>query len=139
MWDYGWSVAETLDAKGVVRGRDLQVMVGAGDGHNEAAWKRRLPDLLRFLLPVTDGPNLLLLAESGAPKTELDFLGGVITVQIPSLRGWRYELRGKANLNDPTWDLIAWQSRADPWGTLTFQPALPPDAVLQFFRIHVVP
>jgi predicted alpha/beta superfamily hydrolase len=139
MWDYGWPAAETLDAKGMVRGHDLQVMVGAGDGHNEAAWKRRLPDLLRFLLPVTDGANPLLLAENGRPSAEIAMENGAVTVQIPSLRGWRYELRGKTNLTDPAWTPLADQRPADPWGTLTFQPVVPTEPIQHFFLFHLAP
>jgi hypothetical protein len=139
MWDYGWPAAETLDAKGMARGRDLQVMVGAGDGHNEAAWKRRLPDLLRFLLPVTDGPNPLLLAEKGRPSAGLTWQSDQVSVQVPALRGFRYELRGKTNLTDPAWTQLSDQRPADPWGTMTFIPVVPTNAPSQFFRVQIAP
>lgn len=139
MWDYGWPAAETLDAKGMVRGRDLQVMVGAGDAHNEAAWKRRLPDLLRFLLPVTDGPNSLLLAENGAPSAAIAMESGTVSVQIPAFRGWNYELRGKSGLTDPAWTQLANQRPADPWGTVAFQHAVSTNALQQFFRVYIAP
>lgn len=139
MWDYAWPAAETLDAKGMVRGRDLQVMVGAGDEHNEAAWKRRLPELLRFLLPVTDGPNSLLLAENGASSAAIAMESGTVSVQIPAFRGWRYELRGKTNLTDPAWSPLADQRPADPWGTIAFQPAVSTNAPQQFFRVYIAP
>ena len=137
MWDYGWPVAEMLDAKGMVRGRDLQVMVGVGDAHNEAAWKRRLPDLLRFLLPVTDGPNDLLLAHHGAPSTRLVWQSGTATVQAPAWRGFRYELRGKTNLRDPDWTPLTDLTTADPWSTLDLPDTAADPA--KFYRVWINP
>ncbi len=139
MWDYGWPAGETLDAKGMVRGRDLQVMVGAGDAHNEAAWSRRLPELLRFLLPVTDGPNALLFSENGIPRAALAMEGGAATVRVSSLRGWRYELRGKENLTDAAWAPMSDQRANDPWGTMIFTPATPTNASSRFFRVQITP
>jgi len=42
---------DTLFAAGFVAGVDLLHQVGQGDGHNEEAWRRRLPQALAFLLP----------------------------------------------------------------------------------------
>ena len=120
MWDYGWPAATALDDKGMVRGRDLQVLVGAGDGHNEAAWKRRLPELLRFLLPVTDGPNRLLLAHHGAPRAQIAWQAGDVTLRIPALRGFGYALQSKTDLNAPAWATSGETPATDPWGLLQF-------------------
>ena len=135
MWDYAWPTAEKLDDKGMVRGRDLQVMVGVGDVHNEAAWKRRLPDLLRFLLPVTDGPNELLLAHRGTPAARIAWASGAVDVTVPALRGFRYELFGKSNLVDPTWTSLGETRAADPWSDLVL-----PDTSTgprKFYRIRI--
>ena len=43
-------LAPLLEQAGYVPGRTLRYVVGAGDGHTEAAWARRLPGALRFLL-----------------------------------------------------------------------------------------
>ena len=135
MWDYGWPVAATLDDKGMVRGRDLQVMVGAGDQHNEAAWKRRLPGLLRFLLPVTDGPNALLLAHHGVPSTRLVWQSDTATVQIPAWRGFRYELRSKNTLDDISWTPATEFLARDPWSILHFTNN--PSGDRKFYRVHI--
>ncbi len=42
---------EALVALGFVVGTDLQVVEEQGGGHNEAAWSRRFPDVVRFLFP----------------------------------------------------------------------------------------
>jgi enterochelin esterase-like enzyme len=39
-----------FDAAGLVPGRDYAYREVAGGEHNEAAWARRLPGALRFLL-----------------------------------------------------------------------------------------
>jgi predicted alpha/beta superfamily hydrolase len=135
MWDYGSPAAASLDSKGMVRGRDLQVLVGAGDAHNETAWKRRLPDLLRFLLPVTDGPNELLLAHRGTPAAQIALASGAIDVKIPALRGFRYELLGKTNLADPTWNPLGEIHATDPWSDLIL-PDTPSDP-RKFYRVFI--
>jgi len=139
MWDYGWPTTETLDAKGMVRGRDLQVMVGAGEGHNEAAWKRRLPELLRFLLPVTDGPNPLLFVENGTPSPALTLENGLWFLRLPSLRGWRYQLRVKTHLTDEAWAPLGGERAADPWGVMTNIIIAPTNASSRFFRVEIGP
>ena len=48
--DLGALVA-ALVADGFVRGVDLQVVEAPGAEHDEAAWRARLPDVVRFLFP----------------------------------------------------------------------------------------
>jgi predicted alpha/beta superfamily hydrolase len=43
-------MAVILRRKGYVEGADLRYVVETQGEHNEAAWRRRLPDALRFLL-----------------------------------------------------------------------------------------
>lgn len=45
-----WRLAVLLDQMGYAAGRTLHYVEGKGDGHTEAAWARRLPAALRFLL-----------------------------------------------------------------------------------------
>lgn len=134
MWDYGWPAATALDAKGMVRGRDLQVLVEAGEAHNEAAWKRRLPELLRFLLPVTDGPNWLLLSRHGAPRAQLAWQAGDVTVQVPALRGFGYTLQTKTDLNSPAWISSGETPSTDPWGVLQFSDSA---SGRSFYRVQI--
>jgi predicted alpha/beta superfamily hydrolase len=44
------TLAEMLEQKGYLPGRDLRYIEEEGGIHNEADWARRLPDALRFLL-----------------------------------------------------------------------------------------
>lgn len=56
-WDDPWIAYDHLVAAGYVPNRDVIMRVGCGQGHNEAAWRTRLPEAFRFLLPARDEPN----------------------------------------------------------------------------------
>ena len=45
------AMRDVMVAQGFVLGVDLEVVEDPGAGHNEAAWARRFPDVLRFLFP----------------------------------------------------------------------------------------
>ena len=45
------AMAQVLRAQGFVDEQDLVVVEAAGAGHNEAAWRGRVPDILRLLYP----------------------------------------------------------------------------------------
>lgn len=136
MWEYSWPAASTLDSKGMVRGRDLQVMVGAGDAHNEAAWRRRLPSLLRFLLPLTDGPNHLLFSQVGTPTAHGAFAAEDFVVSVPALRGFHYDVEAKGSLDGPAaWQPITSQVATDPWSVLMFPNTV--QDTQRFYRIGI--
>jgi len=59
MWDYFWPVYTYYLQDGYVINEDLQIMIGCGDGHNEAAWAGRVDDAFRFLYNPWDEVNLL--------------------------------------------------------------------------------
>ncbi len=50
-------VDEWLERSGMRRGTDFESRVYDGADHNEAAWRARVGDALRFLLPDRDGPT----------------------------------------------------------------------------------
>lgn len=50
-WEDALAVREALLQQGWVEGEDFLWNPGEGDEHNEAAWAKRLPVALRFLLP----------------------------------------------------------------------------------------
>lgn len=58
-WDDPWHAYDSLLAIGYVPNLDLLMRIGCGQGHNEAAWRARLPAAFRFLLDARDEPNLL--------------------------------------------------------------------------------
>jgi predicted alpha/beta superfamily hydrolase len=49
---------DALLSNGYVLERDLFHVIGYGDSHNEAAWARRSPDMLRTLFPASDFDRL---------------------------------------------------------------------------------
>ncbi|MCO6401621.1 MAG: hypothetical protein J5I99_10390 [Verrucomicrobia bacterium] len=64
MWTPFWPVYESLLSDGYVVGDDLKIAVGCGEGHNEAAWAKRVGPAMRFLYNVWDESNSL---ETNAP------------------------------------------------------------------------
>jgi len=42
---------DAMVTQGFVLGDDLHVVEDPGAGHNEAAWSRRFPDVVRYLFP----------------------------------------------------------------------------------------
>jgi predicted alpha/beta superfamily hydrolase len=58
-WEKPWETYDIFIAHGYAPNSDLLMRIGCGQGHNEAAWKARLPEALRFLLNVRDEPNHL--------------------------------------------------------------------------------
>lgn len=59
MWDYFWPVYTYYLQDGYVINDDLQIMIGCGDGHNEAAWAGRVDNAFRFLYHPWDEVNQL--------------------------------------------------------------------------------
>ena len=136
MWDYAWPGAEMLDAKGMVRGRDLQVLVGAGDSHNEAAWKRRLPEALRFLFPITDGANALLLDTEGPPDVAAQWNSSTFVARFFAIRGFRYTLERSPTLQNPDWSVRRTLAPAEPWRVVELED-IPPTTLQQFYRVRM--
>jgi len=62
-WDDPWDAYNSFLAIGYVPNKDLLMRAGCGDGHNEAAWRARLPMAFRFLLNARDEPNRIALEE----------------------------------------------------------------------------
>ena len=53
-WEKPWEAYDLLLERGFAPNGDLMMRTGYGDGHNEAAWRKRLPVALRFLLDPRD-------------------------------------------------------------------------------------
>lgn len=69
MWDYFWPVYTYYLRDGYVLNDDLQIVIGCGDQHNEAAWAGRVDDAFRFLYNPWDEPNLLETNVAPSPGT----------------------------------------------------------------------
>ena len=107
---------------------EVTFVAGCGEGHNEAAWKARLPGALRFLLPVREEPALLALRDF-PPKFSViavDLPGGQVTINYTSAFGFKYELARSPDMTD--WAPVSTTSPESlPWSnrqiTDTFEAA----------------
>lgn len=59
MWDYFWPVYGYYLADGYIYNDDIQIAVGCGQAHNEAAWANRLHNGFWFLYSLWDETNSL--------------------------------------------------------------------------------
>jgi len=69
MWDYFWPVYTYYLQDGYVLNDDLQIMIGCGDAHNEAAWAGRVDNAFRFLYNPWDEVNQLETNVAPSPGT----------------------------------------------------------------------
>lgn len=60
-WDSPWEGYDIFIKQGFAPNRDFLMRIGNNHGHNEAAWRARLPGAFNFLLPASDDPNRVLL------------------------------------------------------------------------------
>jgi hypothetical protein len=136
-WNDVLSYYDTLSQQGYALGGDARFVVGCGDQHNEAAWKKRLPGALQFLLDPRHEAAPLVLAE-WPPRlsvASLDAAAGRLTLQFPAQRGVMYELQRSTNLRD--W-LIATNlgTAALPWDWPQCVESLPTNSAPAFWRLR---
>ncbi|HMP88940.1 MAG TPA: alpha/beta hydrolase-fold protein [Kiritimatiellia bacterium] len=62
-WESPWQGYDIFLSHGFAPNHDLMMRVGHGHGHNEAAWRARLPFAYRFILNVRDEPNRIAQKE----------------------------------------------------------------------------
>jgi len=91
--------------------------------------------LLRFLLPATDGPNALLLAHQGPPAARIAWGDGTAAVEVPALRGFRYEFQTASALHPADWVPLESRSTSEPWSRLDLLDR--PGRPHQFYRVRV--
>lgn len=110
-WDDPWSAYDSLMIIGYAPGDNLMMRIGCGDGHNEAAWRARLPDAVRFLFNVRDDPNLL--AQEVFPP-QLNTVNPQGPGGFATQRQFAYSLQATSNLTQwhtlgvPTLETRAW-------------------------------
>lgn len=136
-WDKPWEAYDVFLSQGYAVNDDLLMVVGVGDYHNEAAWRRRLPPALRYLLSVRDEPNLL------AQQTWPPRITSIAAYQLgyPSQQHFAYRVQGATNgdLASGSWyDVLMPATEARPWGYAT-QAVPAVVAEPSFFRIQAVP
>ena len=120
--------------QGYAPNSDLRFITGCGDGHNEAAWKRRLPEFYHYVLNIWDEPNAIAQREfpSRVSLLALDSVSGRATLRFPSLFGFRYDIE-----RSPT--LKSWENATSisaeplPWSVRSLE--LPASGSSQFWRL----
>lgn len=128
LYDSNWDALMLLLYAGHVQNKSLHFGVyhntwdeyGNSDhlgDHHEIAWADRTPEILKFLLPVTDDTNPLLLRP---PEISLDGL----TMQIPAYPGFTYTAKRVGSVMDlrkgASATTVCSTNIVDrPWGVIT--------------------
>lgn len=134
-WDQPWTACDHLSFAGYTHNEDFLMRIGCGHGHNETAWRERLPNAFRFLLDARDEPNRIAQEET-PPVLSWTSPGSEITT--PTQQHFRYQLLTTTN------EGRAWATDGEsaletrPWGTRPFAPAAPP-AAARWFRLSSTP
>lgn len=139
-WEKPWESYDLFLAQGFTVNADLRMAAGIGDQHNEAAWKRRLPGALRFLLDVREEPNRLA-QQLWPPRVTSS--PAMDALSCPSLRHFVYHVQAVTNgsLAGADWGEQAASSREErPWSTVTLAlPPLPAAPSAGYYRIQAEP
>ena len=99
-WDDPWDAYNSFLAIGYAPNEDLMMRIGCGHGHNEAAWRARLPDAFRFLFDVRDDPNRI--AQQQWPVT-MQTTGVNAPIQLKTQRQIAYQLQATGDVANGVW------------------------------------
>ncbi len=100
-WDEPWTGYRRFQQIGYVPNLDLMMRIGCGHGHNEAAWRARLPGAFRFLLPVTDDPNLLTHQEHPLALRSLERADSTVVIQHDAIARQQYVMDAAPSPDGP--------------------------------------
>jgi predicted alpha/beta superfamily hydrolase len=138
MWDPGWNAYDLYLQQGYAPNADLLHVIGCGQGHNEAAWRARLPRAFQYLMNIWDEPNALAQKEH-PPKISLDALASAESaadIGFSSLRGFSYKIQRSLDLAQ--WDTIFETLREPlPWAWRSFRDQQFPASPKAFWRLEV--
>ena len=137
-WNNYLGFYDVLLKQGYAPNDDMRNVTGCGDQHNEAAWKKRLPVIFRFLLNPWDEPNSLAQREH-PPKltfTEWNAATNHVNVGFPSLFGFSYELEQSSDL--ASWsNVTATGVETLPWGNAQLNFTMPA-APQKYWRLRAM-
>lgn len=134
-----WAVHDTLLADGYVRNETLQVEVGCGHAHDEAAWAERVHLPLVFLFNARDEANWI--AQSAyPPKLAVAQVGATNTVTWMGMKGSDIVLQRTGRLTPAEWVDVA-TTRVDTlmWATSHTTVSLPTGQPRHFYRLQSRP
>lgn len=134
-WHKPWEAYDILLAQGFAPNGDMLMRIGCGAAHNEAAWKARLPEALRFLLDPRDAPNELAM-EAYPPRLSWTSDN---RIRFQSQARFAYELESASNLTASAWNPVASAAAEEkPWNERQMTSP-PPGAASAFYRIAARP
>lgn len=132
-WETPLRGYDALLSQGYAVNGDLLWRQGCGQGHNEAAWRSRLPGALAFLLDVREEPSPLL--GSVAPPRITGVPTGIVSTSVLRQQSIRFE---RASGLDAAWQPVTTTAVEQlPWGVASFTNA--PSAETEFLRAVAVP
>jgi predicted alpha/beta superfamily hydrolase len=139
-WNNALAMYDVHLAQGYSANADVTFVGGCGDGHNEAAWKTRLPQALHYLLPAREEPAELALRET-PPKvaiTTLNVPGKTAAFTYTSLFGFTYTLERTATFQD--WTPVSTSAPESlPWANrVANDPEFPAGSAF-FWRLRATP
>lgn len=136
-WEMPWTGYRRFQEIGYVPNLDLMMRIGCGHFHNEAAWRARLPDAFRFLLPVTDDPNLLTHQDHPPRMRAVERAGSTVVIQHDAIARQQYVLDAAPSPGGP-WTSV---HTTAPLNSAWAYPAATGDAVSAHtvFRLRTTP
>ena len=136
-WDDPWNAYDSLLAIGYVPNLDLLMRIGCGQGHNETAWRTRLPTAFRFLLDARDEPNRLAHDIQPPGFRGVSRQDGHLVLDHEALARHRYEVDAAPSPDGP-WTPVATTA---PISTAWAYPAATGSAtaVSALLRLRAIP
>ncbi len=139
-WNKPWEGYDIFLGHGCVVNRDLLMRIGCGAGHDELAWRARLPAALRYLLPAREEPNALAIQEH-APTMTVAQAGPAERIRFSAfaLQDQRYIVQRTGNLTGNFWSNTVATVQRMPWGEIALTNDAGEWTTPVFFRWAVSP
>jgi predicted alpha/beta superfamily hydrolase len=136
-WNRALSMYDTHLAQGYAANRDVTFVGGCGHGHDEPAWKARLPGILHYLLPEREEPALLAMRDHrpAVLETAVNRSANRASFIYTSQFGLVYTLERSPDF--VTWSPVVTAPRETlPWSRRTIEDAAVPAGDKFFWRVR---
>ena len=133
IWDYNQEMYFATLAKSYALQDDFFRLIGCGHGHHGSAWRARIPDVFKFLMPTEQEPQYLAVAEY-PPVLNLE--QSLEKLMWGALRGFDYTVQVSDDLMSGMWiDVYTGRVDAVAWDEIDMSPYV--GATNAFYRIEV--
>lgn len=134
-FDSLWQAYDQFLRDGHVPNDTLQIEVGCGHAHNEAAWAQRVYMPMIFLFNARDEANRIVQAEE-PPRLARAAMTGAPLLDFAGWKGWEYVLERSPTLLPPAWTGVA-TARVDSlmWEKRQLGAAAPGPGEHHFYRV----